>query len=65
MVNMYIGKTGVAIEEPPINVSFLTRIIFVEQSSTKECYHQPPPHPNLEMIASKQACFIKQTNIFI
>jgi hypothetical protein len=36
---------------------------FVEQSSTIECYRQPPP--NLEMIASKQACFIRQTNIFI
>jgi hypothetical protein len=41
-----------------------TPYVFVEQSSTIELYCQPPP-PNLEMIASKQACFIKQTNIFI
>jgi hypothetical protein len=39
------------------------RHIFVELSSTKECYCHPPP--KLEMIASKQACFIKQTNIVI
>jgi hypothetical protein len=38
--------------------------VFVERSSTKECYCQPPP-PNLETIVSKLACFIKQTNIFI
>jgi hypothetical protein len=40
----------------------LELFIFVEQSSTIECYCQPPP--NLEMIAGKQACFIKQTNTF-
>jgi hypothetical protein len=38
-------------------------VIFVEQSSTKERTRLPPPNP--ETIASKQACFIKQTNIFI
>jgi hypothetical protein len=35
--------------------------VFVEQSSTIECYHHPPP--NLETIGSKQACFIKEINI--
>jgi hypothetical protein len=39
-------------------------------SETDFCEAQPKnaianPHPNLEMIASKLACFIKQTNIFI
>jgi hypothetical protein len=38
-------------------------VFYVERSSTIECYCQPPP--NLEMIASKQACFIRQINIFI
>jgi hypothetical protein len=34
--------------------------IFAERSSTIECYYQPPHTPNLETIANKQACFIKQ-----
>jgi hypothetical protein len=38
-------------------------MLFVERSSTIECYRPSPP-PNLETIASKQACFIKQANTF-
>jgi hypothetical protein len=41
--------------------TILSKAIFVEQSSTIECYCHPPKK-KLEMIASKQACFIKQTN---
>jgi hypothetical protein len=37
-------------------------VIFAERSSTIECYCHPPP--NLEMIESKRAWLIKQTNIF-
>jgi hypothetical protein len=36
------------------------RTVFVERSSTIECYHKPPP--NLEMIASKQASLFYKTN---
>jgi hypothetical protein len=40
--------------------------LFVEQSSTIECYHHPPGGAiqKMETIASKQACFKKQTNTF-
>jgi hypothetical protein len=51
-----------------MKIELLRRVLsegttFVERSSTKKCYHRPPPK-KMETIASKLACFYKTNKYF-
>jgi hypothetical protein len=45
--------------------NYHTKFCLSETQPMNAIVNPPHTHTNLEIIASKQACFIKQTNIFI